>query len=278
MAFGEENGLLDYAIIFDATRSGGGSLGAYAVQRIQGKPFKTTFGTLRLSDVIEPFVQDKREDFEAQRIYDGGGPETVDDGTWLMDWLAAYPGGLLVVSHDLQLLDESITSVFDALDGDRLTQLVSPLVRAGTTWILSGESSLAGARTLHSGLAMVRPGVRLLEEPSYGTDLGDAQRGDAAVVIDFVRYRRQTVAATGILVDAGVTIVAITDSPLSPLVELADVWTQIKVPAVGPFDSSISVVALCELLVAQATKELREDATNRIDRIEALWERSETFV
>jgi hypothetical protein len=87
VAFGEENGLLDHAIIFDATRSGGGSLGAYAVQRIQPKPFKTTFGTLRLSDVIEPFVQDKREDFEAQRIYDGGGPETVDDGTWLMDWI-----------------------------------------------------------------------------------------------------------------------------------------------------------------------------------------------
>jgi DNA-binding MurR/RpiR family transcriptional regulator len=175
-------------------------------------------------------------------------------------------------------IDESIASVFDALDGERLAQLVRPLVQAGTTWILSGESSLAGAQTLHTGLAMVRPGVRLLEEPSFGTDLGDAQRGDAAVVIDFMRYRRQVVAATGILADAGVTIVAITDSPLSPLVELADVWTQIDVPAVGPFDSSISVVALCELLVAQATRELREDATNRIDRIEALWERSETFV
>jgi DNA-binding MurR/RpiR family transcriptional regulator len=175
-------------------------------------------------------------------------------------------------------IDESIASVFDALDGERLAQLVRPLVQAGTIWILSGEPSVAGARTLHSGLAMVRPGVRLLEEPSFGTDLGDARRGDAAVVIDFMRYRRQVVAATGILADAGVTIVAITDSPLSPLVELADVWTQIDVPAVGPFDSSISVVALCELLVAQATRELREDATNRIDRIEALWERSETFV
>lgn len=87
VAFGEENDLLNHAIIFDATRSGGGSLGAYAVQRIQPKPFKTTFGTLRLSDIIEPFVQDKREDFEARRIYDGGGPETVDDGTWLMDWI-----------------------------------------------------------------------------------------------------------------------------------------------------------------------------------------------
>jgi len=87
VAFGEEQGILDHAIILDATRSGGGSLGAYAVQRIQPKPFKTTFGTLRLSDVIEPFVQEKRKEFAAQRIYDGGGPETVDDGSWLMDWL-----------------------------------------------------------------------------------------------------------------------------------------------------------------------------------------------
>ena len=87
VAFGEEQRLLDFAILFDATRSGGGSLGAYAVQRIQPKPFKTTFGTLRLSDVIEPFVQMKREEFAARKIYDGGGPETVDDGSWLMDWL-----------------------------------------------------------------------------------------------------------------------------------------------------------------------------------------------
>lgn len=175
-------------------------------------------------------------------------------------------------------IDESIASVFEALDGERLAQLVSPLVEARTIWILSGEPSLAGAAALHSGLSMVRPGVRLLEEHSYGTDVSDAQRGDAAVVIDFMRYRRQIVAATRVLADAGVTIVAVTDGPLSPLVELADLWSQIDVPAVGPFDSSIPVVALCELLVAQVTKELHEDARNRIDRIEELWERSETFL
>ena len=68
---GEAEGLLDRAVIFDATRSGGGSLGPYAVQRIQPRPFKTTFGTLQISDVIEPFVRER----------------LVDDGTWLMGWL-----------------------------------------------------------------------------------------------------------------------------------------------------------------------------------------------
>jgi ATPase subunit of ABC transporter with duplicated ATPase domains len=40
----------------------------------------------------------------------------IDAKGWLMDYLATYKGALLVVSHDLPLLDESITSVL-ALEG-----------------------------------------------------------------------------------------------------------------------------------------------------------------
>jgi DNA-binding MurR/RpiR family transcriptional regulator len=175
-------------------------------------------------------------------------------------------------------INEAISSVFDAVEGDRLAELVEPVVRANKVWILSGETSQAGAHALHSGLSMVRPGVRSLEEHSFGTDLSDAGPRDAAVVFDFYRYRRQVTTAARIFADAGVTVVAITDSPLSPLAELADTWCQIEVPAIGPFDSSVPVVAMCELVVAQVAKELHHDATNRIDRIEALWEETEAFV
>ena len=141
-------------------------------------------------------------------------------------------------------IDRAISSVFDALEGDRLKVLAKPLVRARNVWILSGETSQAGAHALHSGLSMVRPGVRSLEEHSFGTDLSDAGPHDAAVVFDFFRYRRQVTTATRVFADAGVTIVAITDSPLSPLVELADTWCEIEVPAVGPFDSSVPAVSM----------------------------------
>ncbi len=43
----------------------------------------------------------------------------VDAKTWLMEYLSTYKGGVLVVSHDLPLLDQAITSVL-ALDGGRL--------------------------------------------------------------------------------------------------------------------------------------------------------------
>ena len=175
-------------------------------------------------------------------------------------------------------IDDAITSVFEAVAGDRITELVTPIVRAKSVWVLSGETSQAGAHALQSGLSMVRPNVHWLDEHSYGTELSDAAPGDTAVVIDFPRYRKQVTLAAGVLAKAGVTVVAITDGPLSPLVELAESWSQIKVPAVGPFDSSVPIVTLCELVVAQVARELQDVATDRIDRIEALWDQTETFV
>ena len=175
-------------------------------------------------------------------------------------------------------INDAIATVFDVLDGERLSELAQPVARAEKVWILSGETSQAGAHALHSGLSMVRPGVRALEEHSYATDLSDVGPRDAAVVFDFFRYRKQVATAARVFADAGVTVVAITDSPLSPLVELADTWVQIEVPAIGPFDSSVPVVAMCELLVAQVARELQDVATNRIDRIEALWEETEVFL
>lgn len=175
-------------------------------------------------------------------------------------------------------LETAITSVFKATEGKRMARLVQPIIHAGKVWILSGETSRAGANALHSGLSMVRPGVRILDEHSYVTDLSDAGPGDVAVIFDFFRYRRQVTAAARAFADLGVAIVAITDSPLSPLVELTDTWCEIEVPAIGPFDSSVPVVAIAELLVSRVAKGLKEDATARIDRIEALWEETEIFL
>ncbi len=87
IAYAEQAGLLDHALVMDVTRSRGGSLGAYAMQRLQPRRFKTTFGNLRISDITLPFIEDKRRDFAARDINDGGVPETIDDGTWLMEWL-----------------------------------------------------------------------------------------------------------------------------------------------------------------------------------------------
>ena len=176
------------------------------------------------------------------------------------------------------VLDSAIASAFEAVQGERLATLAAPFVKAGRVWVLSGETSQAGAHAFHRRLSIVRPGVHLLDEHSMGTDLSGAGSDDAAIVFDFFRYRSRVITASQFLADAGVTIVAVTDSPLSPLVEIADLWCEIEVPAIGPFDSSVPVVAIAESLVSQVARDLHDEATARIDRIEALWEATEVFL
>ena len=85
--YAEENDLLDHDIVFDATRSRGGSNGAYAVQRLSPHPFKTTFGNLKLSDVTKPFIEGQRDRFERRQKENRPKIPGIDDGTWLMEWL-----------------------------------------------------------------------------------------------------------------------------------------------------------------------------------------------
>lgn len=173
---------------------------------------------------------------------------------------------------------EAVQWVFDALDPERLAAMAAPLVDGRRVWVLSGETSMAGARVLQSGLSMVRSDVHLVHEHSVGRDLCGAAPGDVAVVFDFARYRRSSVTAARTLSDLGVTIVALTDGPLSPLASITQLWCELRVPAVGPFDSSVPAVTAAELLIAQVVSDLGDRARDRIDQLEALWRATGTFI
>ena len=90
VSYARNEDILDFDLVIDMTRSRGGSKGAYAIQHLSPKPFKTTFGNLKLSDITEPFVERKREEFRTNSVNDSGVSETIDDGAWLMDWLEGH--------------------------------------------------------------------------------------------------------------------------------------------------------------------------------------------
>jgi DNA-binding MurR/RpiR family transcriptional regulator len=177
-----------------------------------------------------------------------------------------------------QALSEALASAFAAIEGKRLAQLVAPIAKAKSVWILSGETSRAGAHALFSGLSIVRPNVRLIDDHGSAGALSGAARGDTAVVLDFPRYRRHVINAATALAEHGIKLVAITDGPLSPLASLTKTWCPLKIPAIGPFDSSVPTVALAELLVAGVAAKLHKQASQRIDRTEALWQATDTFL
>lgn len=175
-------------------------------------------------------------------------------------------------------IEEAIHTTVTTLDDERLDRLAKPIARCKRVFILSGESSMAGAIVLHSGLSMIRADVLLVSEHDTGRALSGASSDDIAVIFDFTRYRRNSIVAARTLAGLGVEIVAITDGPLSPLASLTENWCELKIPAVGPFDSSIPSVTAAEMIVARVVRMLGKRAHERIDRLESMWQRTGTFL
>ena len=209
----------------------------------------------------------------------------ADLQSWVRQRVAhqlATPGQRIRRKQDLQThvrqdIEGAIQGTLAALDEASLQRLAEPLIKANHIWILSGETSRAGAHALLSGLSMIRTGVSLIDQHNFARDLSGATELDAAVVFDFARYRRSTVHAAQALLDIGVKLIAITDSPLSPLAGIATSWCELNVPAVGPFDSSLPAVLAAELIVLETAEGLGATVHPRIDRLERIWEQTETF-
>ncbi|MEL7485500.1 MAG: MurR/RpiR family transcriptional regulator, partial [Planctomycetota bacterium] len=52
-------------------------------------------------------------------------------------------------------ITEALQSVFDAFDDAKLRAMAEPIAHARRVYVFSGETSMAGARALQSGLSMV---------------------------------------------------------------------------------------------------------------------------
>jgi len=170
-------------------------------------------------------------------------------------------------------LDNVQTTLGDTDPGsfDAAVRLLA--TRRASIHVVSGEAAAGIAHVLAAQLAMLRDRVVLLDGSPVrvATQLANASNGDVAVVIDLRRYDRWLVDAVDVALDAGVTIVALTDGPLSPFARAAAVGLVVAAEGVGPFDSHVGTLALVNALVAGVATRLRADAAVRLDRIELAW-------
>ena len=179
---------------------------------------------------------------------------------------------------DVEALTTAVRDLGPLVTGRRLAVMAKRIGAAQAVWIASGETSMAAAHALRSGLGIIRPDVTLLEGDDLARHLVSAGPQDVAIVTDFFRYRRAALVAARGLAARGVPIIAVTDGPLSPLAPLADELVEVRVPAIGPFDSSVPTVALAELIVAEVARVDRAATQDRIDHTEQLWHTTGTFV
>lgn len=139
--------------------------------------------------------------------------------------------------------------------------------------VAGGDAERGIAATFADQLAQLRDGVEILEgtPPRVAARVALAGPADVVVAIDVRRYDAWLLDAVVALRDAGAAVVAVTDGPLSPLVQGAAAWFGVRAEGTGPFDSHVGTLALLHALVAGVADRLRAPAVARLDKIEEAW-------
>lgn len=178
-----------------------------------------------------------------------------------------------VWSSGREAAHRAIDDVFDQQQDDLVAIASAVADAAGRVWVVASEASSPVAALVTSNLRLIRPGVHHVtgSAAAVAATLIDASDDDVVIAIDVARYERAVTDITRDLAARGAAVVAITDSSLSPLAAIADHWCAVTIPAVGPFDSAVPIIAVAETLTAAVAERLHDDASNRLDRAESAW-------
>ena len=189
------------------------------------------------------------------------------------------PSGDDPPGRHLQVEIANVQATLAALDPDAIADAVDHLARLDArVFIISGDASRGVATQLAVDLGALRDDVALIDgnDIAVRRQIALLRSTDVVISLDLRRYERWVVDAARAAGEAGPWCLAVTDSVLSPLAQVAQRTFVVSAAAAGPFDSHVGTLALFNLLVASVADRLRSVATTRLDRLEAVWQESLT--
>lgn len=182
-----------------------------------------------------------------------------------------------VASRLMEIDEVSIRTTRMELDPTVIRRAAERLYRAGRVAILGFRSSFAVAYYLYLRLLEVRGDVVLLgqEHGTLAETLSNLRKEDLLVAISFARYAAATVEGARAAWRQGVPVLAITDSPVSPLVGVA---TQVLLVRADDVPAAVvSALSLCGALVVAAGRIDPVAVRNRQAQIEGSLNQANTF-
>jgi len=189
-------------------------------------------------------------------------------------------GGAALLARHLAAETSNVQATLEGVDVTMLEGAVALLAdRSRSVLVLSAVASRGVALQFVGDLEQLRPACRLLDGNPIDIVRTLALVGaDATIVsLDLRRYERWVIDAQHQARANGASVISITDSVLSPLARNADHSFVVEAASAGPFDSHVGTLALLDLLVADVATALRSSATDRLDRLEAAWQRADAL-
>lgn len=168
-----------------------------------------------------------------------------------------------------------IKGTLENLDRVAFDHAVEVLCGAEQIYIFGSRSSATLAYFLSFNLELTAENIKLIA-PSSASEVFEQifsiHEGDVLFVISFPRYSKKAVDAAKYARAQGATVIALTDSSLSPLAPHADHLLIAESDMVSFVDSLVAPLSVLNAIMVAVAAQKQQEITARFDRLEKLWD------
>ena len=185
-----------------------------------------------------------------------------------------------VLEKVLQANVDNIRHTLDGISRTAFRDAVDAMVHARNIYIMGVRSSAMLADFLAYSLQMVFDNVHLVESGG-GNDMFRQMiamgEGDVLFAISFPRYSKRVIKAVEFARHAGANVVALTDSPESPIAPAAAQLLIAQSDMASYVDSLVAPLSIINAIIV-AVSRAREDAVkSRLTALEHIWDEYDVY-
>ena len=175
---------------------------------------------------------------------------------------------------------EKIRRTIEEIDREAFSEAVEAIVQAKHIYIMGVRSSASLAGFLNYNLRMIFDDVKFLQTTSRSEmfeQMMSIGEGDVMIAISFPRYSKRIIQAVDFAKHAGADVIALTDSPMSPIAAEADQLLVAKSDMVSFVDSLAAPLSIINAIVMAVSMKKQEELTVRLHQLERIWDEYDVY-
>lgn len=181
-----------------------------------------------------------------------------------------------VLSADIAKIKYTVENI----DRATFAAAVNALVGARNIYIVGVRSSASLASFLHFNLGLIFDNIKFIQPTSSGEvfeQMLDISDKDVLFAISFPRYSTKIINAVRYAHAQRATVVALTDSFMSPIAQSADHVLTAQSDMASYVDSLVAPLSIINAILVAIVRLRREEIGARFDKLERLWDEYDVY-
>ena len=182
----------------------------------------------------------------------------------------------VVLKSDMQ----NLRATMEQMDASIFEDVVKRLLSAKSIYVMGLRSAAPLAQFMGYYLNYIFDNVHLVSSGATDVfeEISKLKENDVLVGISFPRYSTRTLEAMRFAKRCGAQVVAITDGPMSPLMEIADLALTARTDMASFVDSLAAPLSVINALLVALGLHRKEALTQHFRQLESIWETYEVYL